>query len=60
MSVVVIGLNHKTVPLDLLERTIGWTDLRAENEAMRALLHSAGWQWAAWMLAGFGLLHLVR
>jgi len=34
--------------------------IAAKNEAMRALLHSAGWQWAAWMLAGFGLLHLAR
>jgi hypothetical protein len=34
--------------------------IAAKNEAMRALFHSAGWQWAAWMLAGFGLLHLAR
>jgi cell division protein FtsW (lipid II flippase) len=27
---------------------------------MRALLGSAGWQWAGWMLAGFGLLQLSR
>ena len=27
---------------------------------MRGLLHSAGWQWAGWMLAGFGLLQLAR
>lgn len=32
----------------------------SKNEAMRALLHSAGWQWAGWMLAGFGLLQLAR
>ena len=32
----------------------------AKNDAMRDLLHSAGWQWAAWMLAGFGLLQLCR
>jgi cell division protein FtsW (lipid II flippase) len=31
-----------------------------KNEATRALLHSAGWQWAGWMLAGFGLLQLAR
>ena len=31
-----------------------------KNEAMRALFHSAGWQWAGWMLAGFGLLQLSR
>src|SRR4051812_6611283 len=27
---------------------------------MRSLLHSAGWQWALWMAAGFGLLQLAR
>lgn len=32
----------------------------AKNEAMQSLLHSAGWQWAGWMLAGFGLLQLAR
>ncbi|TMH62536.1 MAG: hypothetical protein E6H55_08005 [Betaproteobacteria bacterium] len=32
----------------------------AKNEAMRALLHTAGWQWAAWMLAGLVLLKLSR
>ena len=34
--------------------------IAAKNDAMRALLHSAGWQWAAWMLAAFGLLQLAR
>src|SRR5205823_1180627 len=34
--------------------------IAAKNEAMRSLLHSAGWQWAGWMLAGLGLLHLAR
>ena len=32
----------------------------AKNEAMRALLHTAGWQWAGWMLAGLVLLKLSR
>jgi cell division protein FtsW (lipid II flippase) len=32
----------------------------AKNEAMRALLRTAGWQWAAWMLAGLVLLKLSR
>jgi cell division protein FtsW (lipid II flippase) len=32
----------------------------AKNEAMRDLLHTAGWQWAAWMLAGLVLLKLAR
>jgi cell division protein FtsW (lipid II flippase) len=32
----------------------------AKNEAMRDLLHSAGWQWAAWMLAGLVLIKLGR
>ena len=32
----------------------------AKNEAMRQLLRSAGWQWAAWMLAGLVLLKLSR
>jgi cell division protein FtsW (lipid II flippase) len=32
----------------------------SKNDAMRGLLHSAGWQWAGWMLAGFGLIHLAR
>jgi cell division protein FtsW (lipid II flippase) len=35
-------------------------DISAKNEAMRDLLRSAGWQWAGWMLAGFGLLQLAR
>ena len=34
--------------------------IATKNEAMRALLHSAGWQWAGWMLAGFALLQLSR
>jgi cell division protein FtsW (lipid II flippase) len=32
----------------------------AKNEAMRDLLRTAGWQWAAWMLAGLALLKLSR
>ena len=32
----------------------------AKNEAMRALLRTAGWQWAAWMLAGLVLVKLSR
>ena len=32
----------------------------SKNDAMRGLLHSAGWQWAGWMLAGFGLVQLAR
>ena len=32
----------------------------AKNEAMRDLLHSAGWQWAGWMFAGLVLLRLSR
>jgi cell division protein FtsW (lipid II flippase) len=31
-----------------------------KNEAMRDLLHSAGWQWAGWMFAGLVLLKLSR
>jgi cell division protein FtsW (lipid II flippase) len=31
-----------------------------KNEALRALLHTAGWQWAGWMVAGFVLLQLLR
>jgi len=31
-----------------------------KNEAMRGLFRSAGWQWAAWMIAGFVLLQLAR
>jgi cell division protein FtsW (lipid II flippase) len=31
-----------------------------KNEAMRALLRTAGWQWAAWALAGLLLLNLSR
>jgi cell division protein FtsW (lipid II flippase) len=31
-----------------------------KNEAMRALLRTAGWQWGAWALAGLLLLHLSR
>ena len=34
--------------------------IATKNEAMRGLLHSAGWQWAGWMLAGFGMLQLSR
>jgi hypothetical protein len=34
--------------------------IATKNEAMRGLLHSAGWQWAAWMLVGFGMLQLSR
>lgn len=34
--------------------------IATKNEAMRGLLHSAGWQWTGWMLAGFGLLQLSR
>jgi cell division protein FtsW (lipid II flippase) len=32
----------------------------AKNEAMRNLLRTAGWQWAAWMLAGLALIKLSR
>ena len=32
----------------------------AKNEAMRDLLHTAGWHWAGWMLAGLVLLKLSR
>jgi cell division protein FtsW (lipid II flippase) len=32
----------------------------AKNDAMRALLRSAGWQWAGWALAGLLLLNLSR
>jgi cell division protein FtsW (lipid II flippase) len=32
----------------------------AKNAAMRELLPTAGWQWAAWMLAGLGLVKLAR
>jgi cell division protein FtsW (lipid II flippase) len=32
----------------------------AKNDAMRELLHTAGWQWAAWMLAGLALIKLSR
>lgn len=32
----------------------------AKNEAMRELLHTAGWQWAAWMLAGLVLVKMSR
>ena len=32
----------------------------AKNEAMRALLKTAGWQWAAWALVGLALLNLSR
>ncbi len=32
----------------------------AKNQAMRDLLRTAGWQWAAWMLAGLLLLKLSR
>ena len=32
----------------------------AKNEAMRSLLKSAGWQWAAWALLGLALLKLSR
>ena len=31
-----------------------------KSEAMRALLRSAGWQWASWMLFGLALLQLAR
>jgi hypothetical protein len=31
-----------------------------KNEAMAALLRSAGWQWAAWAVAGLVLLNLSR
>ncbi|MET0441050.1 MAG: FtsW/RodA/SpoVE family cell cycle protein [Casimicrobiaceae bacterium] len=31
-----------------------------KNAAMRALLRTAGWQWAAWALVGFLLLQLSR
>jgi cell division protein FtsW (lipid II flippase) len=31
-----------------------------KNEAMRGLLRTAGWQWAAWALAGLLLLNLSR
>jgi cell division protein FtsW (lipid II flippase) len=32
----------------------------AKNEAMRNLLHTAGWQWAAWMLLGLLFLKWSR
>ncbi|HUH93060.1 MAG TPA: FtsW/RodA/SpoVE family cell cycle protein [Casimicrobiaceae bacterium] len=32
----------------------------AKNEAMRGLLHTAGWQWAAWMLFGLVLVKASR
>ena len=32
----------------------------AKNDAMRALLRTAGWQWAAWSVAGLVLLNLSR
>jgi cell division protein FtsW (lipid II flippase) len=31
-----------------------------KNDAMRDLLHSARWQWAAWAALGLALLHLAR
>ncbi len=34
--------------------------LHAKNDAMRALLDNAGWQWAAWMLAGLLLVKTSR
>ncbi len=46
--------------------TAGPADARAatqaavKNEAMRALLRNAGWQWAGWSLAGLLLLQLSR
>jgi cell division protein FtsW (lipid II flippase) len=32
----------------------------AKNDATRALLHNAGWQWAAWMVAGLAFVKLAR
>jgi len=32
----------------------------AKNAAMRSLLHTSGWQWASWMLAGLVLIKLSR
>lgn len=32
----------------------------AKNEAMRSLMQTAGWQWAAWSVAGLLLLNLSR
>ncbi|HZI83745.1 MAG TPA: hypothetical protein VFF44_07510, partial [Casimicrobiaceae bacterium] len=32
----------------------------AKNEAMRDLLHTAGWEWAAWMVLGLALIKLSR
>ena len=33
---------------------------RAKDEAMRALLHTARWQWAGWAVLGLLLLHVQR
>jgi cell division protein FtsW (lipid II flippase) len=34
--------------------------VHAKNEGMRALLRTAGWQWAAWSLLGLVLLNMSR
>ena len=47
----IVGVSH-------LVRTAATGD--AKDAAMRALLGTAGWQWAGWMLAGFLLLQLSR
>jgi len=43
----------ESVPLKLSQAAV-------KNDAMRALLRTAGWQWAGWSLAGLLLLQLSR
>ncbi|HEX4524717.1 MAG TPA: FtsW/RodA/SpoVE family cell cycle protein [Casimicrobiaceae bacterium] len=55
----IVGVSHLPDPvLPSIAHAAATSD--AKNAAMRALLRTAGWQWAAWMLAGFLLLQLSR
>jgi len=44
----------------LMAETREASTLHAKNQAMRALLDDAGWQWAAWMVAGLVLIKSSR
>jgi cell division protein FtsW (lipid II flippase) len=59
-DVAIVAPADSSVTAASLRDARGASLIRAKNEAMRDLLTNAGWQWAAWMLAGLVLVKLSR